>query len=209
MKKILISIIIILIILLIGQLIYFNFSKKKEGDTLQANWNTINNTEDDNIEEIEEKYVATINEIPITEVVEPNNIATLSQIYKGNVKLVTLEKELYTFINKNVKEIYNATSGKSINQILQLYDLKKELINNMNIHSAQDFKEIVTEVLKVCGVQGISYSESSIDMESYNNDENGYATFNITFTYTNMSQIKLKVYLANNTNTLPNIKLGK
>ena len=209
MKKILISIIIILIILLIGQLIYFNFSKKKEGDTLQANWNTINNTEDDNIEEIEEKYEATINEIPITEVVEPNNIATLSQIYKGNVKLVTLEKELYTFINKNVKEIYNATSGKSINQILQLYDLKKELINNMNIHSAQDFKEIVTEVLKVGGVQGISYSESSIDMESYNNDENGYATFNITFTYTNMSQIKLKVYLANNTNTLPNIKLGK
>lgn len=206
MKKILISIIIILIVILISQLIYFRNNNK------ESNTNIINEIVNNNLVNQEEDPKRLVYDEPlirITEVVEPENIATLSKTYKGNMKLVTLEKELYTFINKNVKEIYNATSGKSINQILQLYDLKKELINNMNIHSAQDFKEIVTEVLKVGGVQGISYSESSIDMESYNNDENGYATFNITFTYTNMSQIKLKVYLANNTNTLPNIKLGK
>ena len=199
---------VILVILLIGQLIYFNFSKKKGNSDFKQNWNMINNAEDNSIQEVEERYTATINEIPITEVVEPNNIDKLSQTYKGDVKLVTLEKELYKFITQNVREIYNGTSGKSINQVLQLYDLKKEVINNMNIYSAEDFKGIVTEVLKVGGVQGIKYSSSSIDMESYNNDENGYSTFNITFTYTNMSQIKIKVYLANNSSTLPNIKLG-
>lgn len=206
MRKFLISIIVILVILLIGQLIYFNFREKKPSEILPKSANIVNNVNTNETEEI--RHIDEQDTI-INNVIEPNGIATLSQVYKGNMKLLTLEQELYTFIDKNVKEIYNAVSGKSINKILQLYDLKKQAINSMNIYSAEDFKEIATEILKVGGVQGINYISSNIDMQSYNNDENGYASFNITFTYTNMSQIKMKVYLANNKETLPNIKFGK
>lgn len=201
MKKFLISIIVILILVLIGQLIYFNTTKKKLADN-----NTITNKVENEVKDVKriegEKTT-------ITEVVVPNKIDVLSRTYKGDLKLVPLEKELYKFVHDSIKKIYNETTGKSQNKILQIYDLKEEQINEMNIYSAEDFKGISAETLKVGGVQNINYAYSAIDMESYKENENGYATFNITFTYSNSSEVKIKVYLANSSTTVPNIKFGK
>lgn len=206
MKKILISIITILIIILITQLIYFNFNKTNVTNTINE---TANNDVLDEWLDPEKVNTYFIPEVEITNVIEPKNLDKLSHNYKGDMRLVTLEKELYTFINTNIKTIYNMTNRKSINQILQLYDLNKDTINKMNIYSAEDFEAITTEAFKVANIRNVEYSNSIIDMDSYKEDDNGYCTFNITFIYTNQNEVKIKVYLANKSNLVPNIRFGK
>ena len=202
MKKFLISIIVILIFVLIGQLIYFNTIPKEA----KGNNNIIANIEENEVQDVKRIYS---NEPVIEDVIAPNKIDVLSRTYKGELKLVTLEKELYKFVNENIKKIYNETTGKSQNQVLQIYDLKKEYINQMNIYSAEDLKAISAETLKIGGIENINYTYSKIDMESYKEREDGYVTFNIAFIYSNSSEIKIKVYLANSSDTVPNIKFGK
>ena len=201
MKKFLISIIIILTLLIIGQLIYFNTRTERASN----NNNIVNEmpNEEDDVKHIE------VEEPIITEVIYPSKVDVLSRTYKGDIKIVTLEKELYKFVNNSIKTIYNDTTGKNQNQVSQIYDLKMPYINSMNIYSKEDFLQISAESLKVGGVANISYAYSSIDMESYKDDEDGYATFNLKVTYSNNEEINIKVYLANSSSTLPNIKFGK
>lgn len=200
MKKFLISIIIILILVLIGQIIYFNTNNKK------VNTNTTQNTLIENKNVDEKHYVSK----PIAEdIIIPNKIDAVSRKYKGDLKILTLQKELYKFVNTNVKKIYNEVTGKSKNKVLQIYDLKKQEINDMSIYSAEDFSGISAQTLKVGGIENIKYSYSNIDMDTYKEDENGYTTFNITFIYSNSSEIKVKVYMANSSTNQPNIKFGK
>lgn len=204
MKKLLISIVILLIILLLGQLTYFNFSKKKPENTT----NIVNTTVNNETEE-EEMRNGVEEDVVIKNVVEPVNIAELSQIYQGNTKLIELEKTLYTFVNENIKKIYNMTTGKSVNQILQLYDLNEQEIKNMNICSREDFNGVSSECIKISRIKEANYASSTVDLESFNGNENGYSTFKLKIIYTNSSEIEIKVYLANDNSMIPNIKFGK
>ncbi len=203
MKKFLISIIVILIIILIGQLIYFNFNDNSSDESEKLLYNSILEQGLYPEKQLGNNYGE---ETVIENIIQPQNIAELSQKYKGDMPLVTLEKELYKLIIVNMKEIYNNTNGTSTNKILQLYDLKKDVINNMNIYSKEDFYEMAMQSFNV---GSHNYLHSNIDMNTYKENDNGYATFNMIFTYENGKQVTVKVYLANQIITIPSIKFGK
>lgn len=205
MKKNLISIIVILIIVLITQLIYFNYMQK-ENITIGNNLNQTINISNGNIVENSEEDInmTSVNEI------SPSNLEEVEEMFIGNKELVeNLKKELYVLVNNNAREIYDMTAKKSINKILQTYDLNEEKINNMNIYSREDFLDISTQVLNVENKNGVGYLSSYIDMNTYNGDENSYTTFKLNIIYTNSNRIVMKICLANNDTTIPSIKFQK
>ncbi len=201
MKKFLFSVIIILIILLVAQLIYFNIQNNEQiaqanitNNTLfNTNYTSTNETENTNIEQ---------------NIIVPAGLDTIMERYKGNVNENYIEKEFYKFINTYVKQIYNLTARKSINNILQIYDLNIEDINNMHIYSANDFLEIATQTYHVANISGVTYLNSIADISTYNDDDNGYTTFKVTFNYSNNKAIELKIYLANNESVTPLVRFG-
>lgn len=205
MRKILIFIITILIIALVGQMAYYNFIFKYKNNENEGN-NINNATQTNNIIVNGNNYNLE-NMAEDKNVIIPTNMEFIEEKYLGKVNIEKLEGEFYTFINTNVKKIYNLTTKKSINKILQMYDLNTSEINSMNIYSANDFLEITSQVFKVGNIDGVTYSSSIVDISSYN-DEDKYTTFYVTFNYTNENYIKLKVYLANDSDTSPQIKFG-
>lgn len=201
MKKVLISIIGILILALIFQLVYFN--KRPNGNTNITNETTERKLA--NYLDPEKEQANSISEMTVKETIEPINMAPLSQQYKGSTRLMTLERVLYTFVHKNVEKIYDMTTSKSKNQILQTYDMNIQEINNMNIYKKEDFSVIVSQILKIGRKK---YINTEIVMESYNPDENGYATFDLIIRYEEY-EFTIKVCLANNTEIKPSIKFEK
>lgn len=205
MKKILIIIIIMLIMLLLGQLIYFNYrNNENTSQPIENNEATIYN----NAQIPDNNTINSSTQITKTDSIIPEGINSVIEKYKGNVSIEDFEKELYTFVNTNVSKIYNLTTRKSINKILQIYDLNTEEINDMNIYSANDFLEITSQIFMVGNIEGVTCNGSYIDTNSYNDDENGYATFNLNLRYTNEESLNLKIYLANNSTTTPQLKFG-
>lgn len=207
MKKFLIAIIVILIILLVGQLAYYNFTSNSEennqiSNTMQTTNNINQNTNSNEVNTNVGNQGASQNTII------PRNMNYITERYSGEVELDEIGKEFYDFINTNVKQIYNLTTKQSINKILQLYDLNTDVINNMNIYSAEDFLAITRQVFKVGNISGVTYSNSYVDTNTYNENENGYTTFYVTFNYNNDDFIQLKVYLANDSSRTPQIRFG-
>ena len=206
MKKFLIGIIIVLTILLIGQLIYFNYRNNYYlNNTAQNNEiseNILNNNANGVTTNLTNNFETNITTAP--NVITPNGMSTIAQNYTGEVRLSEVEEAFYTFVHTNINEIYQLVQKKSINQILQQYDLNTSKINSMHIYSAEDFLAIARQVLQV----GNTYSNSSIDKTSYNPNEDGYTTFYTTFNYSNVTQLRIKVYVANSSQTMPNIKFG-
>lgn len=205
MKRFLICIIIILLILLIGQVIFFN---SKSNTKISEENIIINSTENTNSSNMTTNELEDTNNMQKQDIIIPSGINLIMERYKGNVDENYLEQEFYKFINTNVKQIYNLTTRKSINKILQIYDLNTDEINNMHIYSSNDFLEIATQTYRVANISGVKYSTSIAAMSSYNEDENGYSTFSVTFNYSNDDAIKLKVYLANSESITPQIKFG-
>lgn len=207
MKKFLIAIIVILIILLVGQLAYYNFTSDSEennqtSNTLQTANNINQNTNSNEVNTNAGNQGTTQN------IIIPRNMNYITERYSGEVDLEEIGKEFYDFINNNVKQIYNLTTRQSINKILQLYDLNTALINNMNIYSAEDLLAVTAQVFKVGNISGVTYSNSYVDTNTYDENENGYTTFYVIFNYTNDDFIQLKVYLANDTSRTPQIRFG-
>lgn len=205
MKRFLICIIIILLILLIGQVIFFN---SKSNTKISEENIIINSTENTNSSNMTTNELEDTNNMQKQDIIIPSGINLIMERYKGNVDENYLEQEFYKFINTNVKQIYNLTTRKSINKILQIYDLNTDEINNMHIYSSNDFLKIATQTYRVANISGVKYSTSIVAMSSYNEDENGYSTFSVTFNYSNDDAIKLKVYLANRESITPQIKFG-
>ena len=150
MKKIVIAIIIILSLLLVFQLAYYNFTSNVNNET---NANSIGNlaistSEDNNVlinmnntnEEIVEQQ---------ENVIVPNGITSLASEYEGELKLITIEKELYNFVYNSAPQIKNQTNWKSINYILQYYDLHTNDINKMGIYSQEDYRKIANQINKL------------------------------------------------------------
>ena len=179
MKKFLIAIIVILIILLVGQLAYYNFTSNSEennqiSNTMQTTNNINQNTNSNEVNTNVGNQGASQN------MIIPRNMNYITERYSGEVDLDEIGKEFYDFINTDVKQIYNLTTKQSINKILQLYDLNTDVINNMNIYSAEDFLAITRQVFKVGNISGVTYSNSYVDTNTYNENENGYTTFYVT-----------------------------
>ena len=207
MKKIVIVIIVILSLLLVFQLAYYNFTKKGNNKT-SANSignQTISTSEDNNVlinvnntNNLEETMQKQEN------VIVPSGITSLASEYTGELKLITIEKELYNFVYNNVRKINEQTNWKSINYILQYYDLHTNDINEMGIYSAEEYRKIASQINKLDKYD--TYERSSIEANSIENTQDGYIKFNVSLIYTSGKEIVLNMYLANNEETMPNVK---
>lgn len=207
MKKIVIVIIVILSLLLVFQLAYYNFTKKgnnKTGANSIGN-QTIGTSEDNNVlinvnntNNLEETMQKQEN------VIVPSGITSLASEYTGELKLITIEKELYNFVYNNVRKINEQTNWKSINYILQYYDLHTNDINEMGIYSAEEYRKIASQINKLDKYD--TYERSSIEANSIENTQDGYIKFNVSLIYTSGKEIVLNMYLANNEETMPNVK---
>lgn len=207
MKKIVIVIIVILSLLLVFQLAYYNFTKKgnnKTGANSIGN-QTISTSEDNNVlinvnntNNLEETMQKQEN------VIVPSGITSLASEYTGELKLITIEKELYNFVYNNARKINEQTNWKSINYILQYYDLHTNDINEMGIYSAEEYRKIASQINKLDKYD--TYERSSIEANSIENTQDGYIKFNVSLIYTSGKEIVLNMYLANNEETMPNVK---
>lgn len=207
MKKIVIVIIVILSLLLVFQLAYYNFTKKGNNKT-SANSignQTIGTSEDNNVlinvnntNNLEETMQKQEN------VIVPSGITSLASEYTGELKLITIEKELYNFVYNNVRQINEQTNWKSINYILQYYDLHTNDINEMGIYSAEEYRKIASQINKLDKYD--TYERSTIEANSIENTQDGYIKFTVSLIYTSGKEIVLNMYLANNEETMPNVK---
>lgn len=207
MKKIVIVIIVILSLLLVFQLAYYNFTKRENNKT-GANSignQTISTSEDNNVlinvnntNNLEETMQKQEN------VVVPSGITSLASEYTGELKLITIEKELYNFVYNNARKINEQTNWKSINYILQYYDLHTNDINEMGIYSAEEYRKIASQINKLDKYD--TYERSTIEANSIENTQDGYIKFNVSLIYTSGKEIVLNMYLANNEETMPNVK---
>ena len=207
MKKIVIVIIVILSLLLVFQLAYYNFTKRENNKT-GANSignQTISTSEDNNVlinvnntNNLEETMQKQEN------VIVPSGITSLASEYTGELKLITIEKELYNFVYNNVRKINEQTNWKSINYILQYYDLHTNDINEMGIYSAEEYRKIASQINKLDKYD--TYERSTIEANSIENTQDGYIKFTVSLIYTSGKEIVLNMYLANNEETMPNVK---
>lgn len=201
MKKFLIGLIIILLILLIVQLVYFNIEKEKNENLIELSQN--NQTFEKNETNVYEEKNTDEN------LIEINGLEEIMNQYSGNESANQIEKEIYTFANTNLTKIYDMTNRKSNNKILQMYDLETETINEMHIYSGEDFLAIVAQIFMVGNVKTVKCTSCSIEENSYNANDNGYTSFNVILKFDSSNTIKLKVYIANEINTNPSLKFGK
>lgn len=201
MKKFLIGLIIILLILLIVQLVYFNIKKEKDENLIKISQN--NQTFEQNQTNVYEEEQVNVNYIEI------NGIEEIMNQYSGKESVNQIEEEIYTFANTNLTKIYDMTNKKSNNKILQMYDLETESINEMNIYSGEDFLAIVAQIFMVGNVRTVKCTSCSVEENSYNSNDNGYTSFNVILKFDSLNTIKLKIYIANGTDTNPSIKFGK
>ena len=207
MKKIVIVIIVILSLLLVFQLAYYNFTKKGNNKTSANSIGSqaISTSEDNNVlinvnntNNLEETMQKQEN------VIVPSGITSLASEYTGELKLITIEKELYNFVYNNVRQINEQTNWKSINYILQYYDLHTNDINEMGIYSAEEYRKIASQINKLDKYD--TYERSTIEANSIENTQDGYIKFNVSLIYTSGKEIVLNMYLANNEETMPNVK---
>lgn len=211
MKKIVITIIVIISLLLFFQLAYYNLTKDSNNAS-NTNISGRQNIEDySDIVNNNSDYNVFINLNSTNEdlkqqenVIVPNGITSLASEYTGELKLITIEKELYNFVYNNVRKINEQTNWKSINYILQYYDLHTNDINEMGIYSAEEYRKIASQINKLDKYD--TYERSSIEANSIENTQDGYIKFNVSLIYTSGKEIVLNMYLANNEETMPNVK---
>ena len=111
----------------------------------------------------------------------PNGITSLASEYTGELKLITIEKELYNFVYNNVRKINEQTNWKSINYILQYYDLHTNDIMKWDIFS-REYRKIASQINKLDKYD--TYERSSIEANSIENTQDGYIKFNVSLIYT-------------------------
>ncbi len=211
MKKIVITIIVIISLLLFFQLAYYNLTKDSNNAS-NTNISGRQNIEDySDIVNNNSDYNVFINLNSTNEdlkqqenVIVPNGITSLASEYTGELKLITIEKELYNFVYNNVRKINEQTNWKSINYILQYYDLHTNDINEMGIYSAEEYRKIASQINKLDKYD--TYERSSIERNSIENTQDGYIKFTVSLIYTSGKEIVLNMYLANNEETMPNVK---
>lgn len=200
MKKFLTSLIIILFILLIVQLAYFNIKKQTNENLIQVSQKNQN---------LEQNQTNIYEEEKVNEnIIEINGLEEIMSQYSGKETINLIEEEIYTFANTDLPKIYNMTTGKSNNKILQVYDLETETINEMNIYSGEDFLGIVAQIFMVGNVKKVKCTSCSVEENSYNLNDNGYTSFNIILEFDSSNIIKLKIYIANEITTNPSLKFG-
>lgn len=207
MKKLLIIVIVILLSILVGQIAYYNHEKSNNDKIANQINNNINFQDINNISShIDNLNNINTNEFIVisTDEVMPEDFDRVGIWYMGNLDLNDVVDKLTKFVYEYAQTIHEQTTGRPNNYKLQYYEEHEEEINNMGIYSVEDYSEISRQInlLKT----NDTYKSSKIDTSSYEQTEDGYTKFKITLTYKSNKTIKLYVYIANDSETMPNIK---
>ena len=172
MKKFLITIIVLLIILAIGQGIYYNFRKSN----ISPNTITV---EQQNKEKSNFRL---------------NGLDEIYDKYNPKISKDELNNKIYDLIYKNFSQIHDDTEKKSNEQIIKFYQENKDKIDAMNIYNEDEFFMIAKQM------QNTFYDE--LIMQEYKIDEDSITEksdiilFDLTFKYDNDSEIIIGVKLS-------------
>ena len=212
MKKLLITLIIICIMILAGQFVYYNILDNDNEDKLNSN--ILNLITANNINTIIQENLIDTNSIIIStrDEVMPSNYYQFERLYTGEVDTEKVSEAIKKFVKQDAQVINEKTTMKSTNYRVQYYDLNTSIINDMNIYSSSDYLQISIELDLL--ESGDKYISSSIDESTITQTEDGYTTFRLVLKYDNDNNstdyrtIKLDVSVANSTATEPNIKFS-
>lgn len=166
MKKTLIVIIVLLIILAIGQSIYYNIRKSDVSPDILPE----NIVEGEVTGKKESIYI--------------NGMLNLYNEYEPKISSENLQKEFYNLLYRTFPEIAESAINLSENKIKDYYNKNKDKINEMHILSEEEFYMIVTQ-LKDISEEELLLTEYRIDKESIKKLDDDKISFDITFTYDN------------------------
>ena len=128
-----------------------------------------------------------------------SQISQLYKIYNGKIEKIELIETIYNFID-NIKWIRENTKLVSINKQLQFYSENVDRFKLMGIHTKDDFLSISMAMSnEVAWNEDSKLNYYTIDYVNYGKTENNY-TFDITFVFDYIEQLKLKISLSDEDN---------
>ena len=192
-KKTYICIVVILILTILFQTIYFYNKKKKNakiGNVINYNQNYITTYE-----------VKSLKAHPI-------NTENVFEVYKGSVTMDEFEEAVYQILFGNIPWINNNCSNMTLNDINNYYKQNTIAINRLYIYTSDDLYLITQQIKNIYkDITPPMIDYTKIEENSIKN-EKGYCSFSLDIYFANSQMLKLKMKLSNtevNNNTKNNI----
>ena len=193
MKRLLVTIILLLVILAIGQAIYYKYNVKNEQINISQEINSIQN------EQIEKSLYM-------------HGIDNLYENFYPNISREDLQKKMYNFVCINLPQIYMDTLNMTAEEIKNYYN-EKNINQSVGVYSEEDFIIIVKQLQNIYYTrENIILSETKIDTESISRNPNGLIDFNVTLDFDNERSLEIKVIISEQEDTfiiLSNSNLDK
>ena len=186
-NKVFIGIIIVLLVLLWGQMFYYNNQGKnlgKRADSLDKT-NVVSQTKREIANATTQ--IETIND----------NYDLFYSNYSGPVSKDELNNYINDLIdNKKFKTLYDNLKNKSQDSMNQYYDNNKSEMESYNIYSFDDTYKIYDQLNHVLWARSPICISRNIDMTSIESTED-YTSFKIIFKFSNNNEMTLKISLGN------------
>ncbi len=181
MKKFLIIIIVLLVILALGQSIYYKLNETKNTSPY--------------IDSIEETAQQSLYIIGMSDIYDKCN---------PKIQFEDLQKRFYSFINVNLPEIFKNIYNKNIQEIKQYYEENIDKINAMYIYQEEDFVSIAKQLQNIYNNQNeiVNIENYEIDTNSIMVVQNNLIGFDTIFYYDNNTTLKVKFILSESTENM-------
>lgn len=178
-KKTYICVVVILILTIFIQIIFFQHKSK--------NNKNVNNVINYNPNNIAAGEVQSLKAYPI-------NTDKVFEVYKGSITINDFEEMVHQIVFENIPLINKNYSSMTLDEIDNYYKQNTVSINKLYIYSSDDLYLITQQIKNIYNditqiVDYIKIDENSI------RDENGYCSFNIDICFYNSQVIKLKINL--------------
>ena len=111
----------------------------------------------------------------------------------------------------NAKKIYESCYKLSLNKILQNYDLNKEELVKIGIHSREDYLKITNQLVRITWLKNPEYIGFTADANTLQSNEM-YTSFKTIINYDSDQSMKINIYIINSENLIneynPKIKIS-
>jgi len=179
MKKFSIFLIIALIILLVGQTIYF--AKKRK----------IANEENYTIYYTENEINAIHNN---TEIRDIENLEGIIEKYKITMGYNAIQLSIYDFTSGEINRIYDWIKDDLTEDYEAIYNANKDVAEEMQIKNAEDFVGIALQLKSIDYDITFSIKSLKIDKDlTYKTEDGNYIETKLTISYTNDKTLDLKI----------------
>ena len=186
-NKVFIGIIIVLLVLLWGQMFFYNNYGKSSSK--QANSSNRGNVVSQTKREVANATteIETIND----------NYDLLYNSYKGPVGKEELNNYIKDLLdNKKFTTLYNNLKNKSKDSMNQYYDTHNSEMESYNIYTFEDAYNIYDQLNHVLWVKSPICVSRNIDMTSIESTDE-YTSFKVIFKFHNNNEMTLKISLGN------------